>query len=143
MQLCGIYSRKGSIFVVSHSITEFGIGLSVGPMYEVSSLSPTDVGKAIFAALDASRSGIPQPGSMAPIQEELYRFTRSKGWSHLARTSAYAEVTRDALSITVTGHKLGEGGAFVPDGPGVSCATADFDGVGREVLKALKVAATD
>lgn len=139
MQLCEVYLRKGSVYVVSQSFTEFGIGVSVGPMFKVETKAPRDVGEAVVAALNASRSAISQPSNLGQVQKELFRFTGAKGWSDLAKTATYANATRDGSTVAVTPHKVGEGGAFVPDGPSIPCPTSSVEEIGRGVLKALKL----
>jgi hypothetical protein len=140
VQHCEVYLRKSSIYVVSESLTEFGIGVSVGPMFKVETMLPKDVGEAVVAALNASRKGIPAPSNLAVVQKELFRFTGAKSWGDLAKTSTFASVSREGSTVTATPHKVGEASAFVPEGPGIPCSSGSIEDVGRCVLKALKVA---
>ena len=139
MQSCGVFFRKNSFYVVSESFTTYGIGVSVGPMFKVETRGPREVGEAVVAALNASRSGIKQPDNMTQIQKELFRFTGARSWSDLAKSSRYAAVRRNDLTVTVEPHKVGSGGAFVPDGAAIRCASADVEDIGRGVLSALKL----
>ncbi len=139
MQSCGVFFKKNSFYVVSQSFTTFEIAVSIGPMFKVETTLPRDIGEAVIAALNASRSDIPQPDNMAQVQKELFRFTSSRNWSDLAKTAAYVAVRRNDSTVTIEPHKAGSGGAFVPDGPGVPCSNEDVEGIGRAVLNALKV----
>lgn len=139
MQSCGVFFRKSLVYVISQSFTTFEIAVSIGPMFKVETTVPRDVGEAVVAALNASRSDVPQPDNMAQVQKELFRFTGSRNWSELVRTAAYVAVRRNDSTVTVEPHKAGSGGAFVPDGPSVSCSSFDVEGIGRAVLNALKV----
>ncbi len=139
MQSCGVFFRKNSFYVVTESFTTYGIGVSAGPMFKVETQGPREVGEAIVAALNASRSGIPNPDNMSEIQKELFRFTGARNWSDLVKSSRYAAVRRNDSMITVEPHKTGGGGAFVPDGPAIYYASANVDDIGRGVLSALKL----
>jgi hypothetical protein len=137
MQSSEVYFRKGSIHVISISFTEFGVGVSVGPMFKTGTREPREVGQAVVSALDASRRGIPQPSNIGPIQKELYRFTGAKSWSDLERTSAHASADRQGATVTVTRSKQGQGGGFEPVDDGIRCPGDDLGDIGRAVLEAL------
>jgi hypothetical protein len=139
MQSCGVFFRKNSFYVVSESFTTYGIGVSVGPMFKVETQEPREVGEAVVAALNASRSGIPQPENMSQVQKELFRFTGARSWSDLAKGAQYAAVRRNDSTVTVEPHKAGSGAAFVPDGAAILCASANVDDIGRCVLSAIKL----
>lgn len=139
MQSCSVFFRNDSFYVVSQSFTTFGIAVSVGPMFKVATKVSRDVGEAVVAALNASRSDIPQPGNMAQVQKELCKFTGTRSWSDLAKTSAYVAVRCEGATVMVEPHKVAGGGAFVPDGAAISCTTSNVDDIGRSVLKALNL----
>ena len=139
MQSCGVFFRNDSFYVVSESFTTYGIGVSVGPMFKVEMKRPREVGEAVVAALNASRSGIPQPENMSQVQKELFRFIGARNWSDLAKSARYTAVRRNDSIVTVEPHQPGSGGAFVPEGAAMTCAGANVDDIGRGVLSALKL----
>ena len=138
-QLCEIYLRKHTIFVISQSLSEFGIGVSIGPMFKVETNTPQSVGEAVIAALDASRSGISQPDDLGQIQKDLFRFTGTRSWSDLVKTATYVGVTRVGHTVTIMPHRVGPSRAFVPEGNGIACQITDVEGIGLGVLNALKL----
>ena len=99
---------------------------------------------------------------MQGVETGLFRFTGARNWTDLAGTTIYANATRNVSSrsvfsrmlslmrrlakqesahettVTVTPHKVGEGGAFVPEGPGISYSGLIVEDIGRGVLQALK-----
>lgn len=139
MQSCGVFLRNNSIYVVSQSFTASGIGISVGPMFKVDRNMVSEVGKAVLAALESSRQGIPQPTDLRPIQTELFRFTGARNWSDLAKTSTYTAVRRESSTINVEPHKIGAGASFVPDGPAIPCSSDNAEEIGRGVLHTFKL----
>jgi hypothetical protein len=139
MQRCEVYLRKGSVYVVSQSYTEYGIGVSVGPMFKADASNANEIGEAIVAALNASRENIPPPTDMKQIQKSLFQFTGAKNWADLLRTAAYVAVKRDGTRVTVVPHKIGEQGAYVPDGPAVPTSGAGVAEIGNAVISVLTV----
>lgn len=131
MQLCEVYLHSGSIYIVSQSFDEFGIGLSIGPMFKVSCNDPVEIGNALISALDASRSEVQSPADFKAVQKDLYRFLDVKSWGELVRKARCVSVKRESSRILMTPQRVGESASFMPDGPGMECASCDTMHIGQ------------
>lgn len=137
MQHCVVYLHGGSIYIVSNSADEFGIYLSIGPMFKVGCDDVRQIGIAIVSALDASRSDVPRPADFKAFQKELYRFLNVKSWRELIRKALCVGVDRKGSRISITRYRVGEASSFMPDGPGTECMNCDPAHIGQSLLKAI------
>ena len=141
MDDCGIFFRKGIIYVVSTSVThKASVGVSVGPMFKVESKSPLEVGSSVISALNATRYDLPESAIKDPvIGKKMRDFLGVKSWAELERTSVYASAEREGSETKIYSHRIGRGGGFEPDGTVITCSSGDVEEIGRGVLRALKV----
>ncbi len=138
MQRCSLYLRKGTFFVVSHFFNPPYAEFLGGPMFKVAPLTPSEVGEAVIAALDASKEGIKPPDDIESLNRRLYDFLGVKRWSDVLRKTTYAVAQRQSDTITITGYQAG-GHWFVADGTTITTASANAEEVGRAVIKRLTV----
>ena len=142
MQSCEIYFLRGCVYVVSISTSEFGVGVSIGPMFKAASDSGLDVGSALNAALNASTEGIPHPKNKAElkiIQSQLFSFTHAKSWADLVRNAKHICIKREGSVVNATLSRAIKGGGLVPTTESLSCASDDVIGIGSNIRKLLQL----
>lgn len=108
-------------------------------MFKVEKNTAGEVGKAVIAALDASRRGIPDPPDFAQVQRDLLRFLGAKSFAEVTKSSACLGVSRDRSTVSITRYRIASGGGFEPEGPDMSHSSVGVEEVGRGVLEALEL----
>jgi len=141
MQRCGVYFRKGMIYIETYSCGEFDLWIPAAETIKMELCTPYAIGEKVIEALDASLEYVPHPDldEMEKLEKKLNKLMGVKSWTELEKTSNYTNLERRGSLIEIYPQRIGRGGGFEPDGTCISCSSTDPEEIGRGVLKVLKV----
>lgn len=116
MRSATVYLRKGTYVVHASSMTTDGVLIRSEPTLAVSEdAGAGELGQAIVAALDGSRSGVPHPTDWKAVLQPLLAVSGTKSWVAFAKAATCLGVEEDAGQIVlVPMRNLGKNEGFEP-----------------------------
>lgn len=107
--------REGQVFIRSLAKTESGFHIGDGPVSVFAESDGAGIGAALLAALQASRSGVPNPARGADTGGELYAAAGVKSSREFSRGAKSVSARSEDGRITLTPWKNeGAREGFVP-----------------------------
>jgi len=144
-QACGVYSTDDSYFVFTQSVTERGVGVSMGPFFRAAgSAGPAELGHTVLTAIAGSRQGVPDPTEPRQVTKALLRFAGCKSWASFARSvRGHAAIGLDGHEAVMIPHKRGPNSSFLGvDERTIRCSPTELE-IGTRLLEMLGPAGTD
>ncbi len=97
-----VYLRKSQYLIHAMSQTTAGVWILSEPCTALASTqSDRELGTAVGAALDASRTGVPHPTEWKGVFDPMLRLAGVKTWNAFATGAASADVEHDGVRIAV------------------------------------------
>ncbi len=143
MKKATVYQLRGKYLVHASSRTTDGVWIVWEPMLAVQANDAAgELGLAIEAALDGSRSGVPHPQDWKAVLAPLLALGGVRSWSAFCRSAACVEVEEEGGRVSLLPTRnLGAEGGFEPSlNSEVLTTRDDPERLGALALKALRVA---
>jgi hypothetical protein len=116
MKRASAYQRKGYIVLFAVSDTTAGVGIAAAPVLRVEADNVPELGRAVLAVLEGSRSNVPHPSrdGWREVAAPVLKMAGVKSWNTFAKAAKNVDIRFDTNRVSFIPIKnLGPKNGFV------------------------------